>query len=96
MDEILSSKPEGVDEVRVWTDGPASQFKNEFVMAAMKLLSERCGVKLIWNFSATSHGKGPVDGIGTALKRSATDLVKTRKFIINGVADFIKQFNSQQ
>ena len=36
MDEILSSKPEDVDEVRVWTDGPSSQFKNKFVMAAMK------------------------------------------------------------
>ena len=51
MDEILSSIPEGVDEVRVWTDGPASQFKSKFVMAATKLLSKRRGVKLIWNFS---------------------------------------------
>ena len=40
MDEILSSKPEGVEEVIVWTDGLASQFKSKFVMAATKLLSK--------------------------------------------------------
>ena len=45
MDEILSSKPEGVDEVTLWTGGPASQFKNKFVMAATKQPFERHGVK---------------------------------------------------
>ena len=84
----LSSKPEGVDEVRVWTGGPDNQFKNKFVMVITRLLSERHGVKLISNFSATSHSNGPVDWIGAALKRSATNQVKTSKCIINGAADF--------
>ena len=55
-------------------------------MAAVKLHSE-----LIWNFSATSHSKRPVDGIGAALKHSATDQEKTRKCIINGAADFYRK-----
>ena len=40
MDEILSSKPEGVEEVRLCTDGLASQFKSKFVIAATNLLSK--------------------------------------------------------
>ena len=33
-------------------------------MGVLELLSER-HVRIIWNFSATSHGKGPVDGSKT-------------------------------
>ncbi|CAF1684704.1 unnamed protein product [Rotaria magnacalcarata] len=30
------------------------------------------GLKASWTFSSTSHGKGPVDGIGAAVKSRAT------------------------
>ena len=30
------------------------------------------GIPAAWTFSATAHGKGPVDGIGAALKYRAT------------------------
>ena len=36
-------------------------------MGVLELLSER-HVRLIWNFSATSHDKGPVDGSQATLK----------------------------
>ena len=89
LDEILQNIPTGITEVRIWTDGPASQFKNRFVMEAMRMLSERNGIQISWNFSATSHGKGPVDGIGGCLKRSATEKVKTRQCVINDAKDFV-------
>ena len=66
LDEILQNILSGITEVRIWTDGPTHQFKNRFVMEAMRTLSERHGIQLSWNFSATSHGKGPVGGIGAA------------------------------
>jgi len=88
--EILAKLPEGVTEEKIWTDGPASQFKNKYIIAAMKELSRNChDVKLVWNFFATSHGKGPVDGVGGTLKRIAADKVRSRQCIINGMADFI-------
>ena len=37
-------------------------------MASMPMLSAKHNVKLSWNFSATSHGKGPFDGVGATLK----------------------------
>lgn len=42
-------------------------------MSALDMLSLKHNVKLAWNFSATSHGKGPVDGIGATVKRMASD-----------------------
>ena len=86
MDELLGEIHEDATEVRVWTDGPANQFKNKYVMSAIQPLSEKHGKMIVWNFSATSHGKGPVDGVGAALKRIAANGVKTRK--INGAEDF--------
>ena len=94
LDEILKNLPSTV-KVRIWMDGPSSQFKNKFVMEGMKMLSKKYGVKLEWNFSATSHGKGPVDGIGGCLKRKATNKVKTRQCAINNVADFFKAVNKE-
>ena len=65
--EILKHKP-GIQLLKVWPDRPNSQFKNKYVMGALGMLSERHNVTIIWNFSATSHGKGSVDGIGATLK----------------------------
>ena len=62
LSEILKYKPENVCLLKVWTDDPNSQFKNKYVMGAIEMLSEMYNIKIIWNFSATSHGEGPVDG----------------------------------
>jgi hypothetical protein len=49
--------------------GPSSQFKNRFLVAAISSLQEKHKINIIWNYFATSHGKGPVDGIGGSVKR---------------------------
>ena len=41
----------------------ASQFKNRFMVAALKPLQEKHSIEITCNFFATSHGKGPVDGM---------------------------------
>lgn len=56
---------------------------------------KKYGVNLVWHFSATSHGKGPVDGICGCLKRKATDRVKTRQCVINNATDFFKAVNER-
>lgn len=38
LDEILKNLSSMVEEVRLWTDGPSSQFKNKFVMEGMRML----------------------------------------------------------
>ena len=48
-------------------------------MASMNMLSKKHNLSLTWNFSATSHGKGPVDGVSTTLKRQAMKKIQTCK-----------------
>ena len=73
-DQILSNTADEVKHIKTWIDGPASQFKNQYVMASMPMLSAKNNMKLSWNFSAASHGKGPIDGVGATLKRRAMEL----------------------
>ena len=44
---------------------------------------------MTWNFIATSHGKGPVDGVGATVKREAGPKIHTRQNI-NNLDDFEK------
>ena len=57
-DNTVVKMSENVHFLKVWTDGPNSQFKNKCVMGATEMLSEMHSIKIIWNFSTTSHGKG--------------------------------------
>jgi hypothetical protein len=43
---------------------------------------------LQWNFFATSHGKGEVDGIGGCAKRAVWQRVKARQATVANAADF--------
>ena len=88
LSEILKYKPENVRFLRVWTDGPNSQFENKYAMDPKEMLSEMYNIKIIWNFSATSHGKGPVDGVGATLKIIAADKVCRHESIITNLQDF--------
>ena len=38
--------------------------------------------KVFWNYSAASHGKGAIDGVGGTIKQVATQAVVTRKVIV--------------
>lgn len=51
--------------VEFQSDGPAQHFKQKFSLSFMTLNS----VPTAWNFSATSHGKGAIDGLGGIAKR---------------------------
>ena len=42
---------------------------------------------LSWNFSATSHGKGSINGVGATLKRQAMEKIQTRKCVINNASE---------
>ena len=40
------------------------------------------------SYFATSHGKGPVDGIGGNVKRFAEKIVRLRNFIVSNAQEF--------
>ncbi|XP_072180506.1 uncharacterized protein [Diadema setosum] len=88
LDVLLDFLPDQVTHVSIWSDGPASQFKNRYIAAAFASLEKAHKVHIEWNFFATSHGKGPVDGIGGSAKRFVWDKVRTRKHTVTDAKTF--------
>ena len=54
----------------VFTDGLTSQFKQCFSFSNLHGWKNEFNFKIVWNFFATSHGKGAVDGIGDTVQCS--------------------------
>ena len=59
-------------KVIYFSDGCAGQYKNLKNFLNLCLHEYDFGMPAEWNFFATSHGKGPSDGIGGTIKREAT------------------------
>lgn len=93
---ILKKIPKAIKVVRLWSDGPTSQFKNKFVADVMLLFERLFSIKIYWNFFPTAHGKGCIDGIGAVVKSKVRRLVATRKKIVNNAKDFVEAFNSEK
>ena len=56
----------------VYFSDPAGQYKNRQNFANLSLHKEDHQTQAEWHFFATSHGKGPCDGVGGTLKRLAS------------------------
>jgi hypothetical protein len=77
---VGSTSQHAVTEINIFSDGPSAQNKNRFMYALLdKLRTNLCLKRLTWSFFATSHGKGPVDGIGGTAKRIVCRSVLARR-----------------
>ena len=91
--EVLQdSELEGIKELKIWSDGPPSQFKNKYIAYCLLIISSVYHCHCSWNYFATSHGKGPVDGIGGALKRAVHDMVNSRRIVVTDVHSFVQAY----
>ena len=70
---------ENITGLHIWSNGPSSQFKNQYIAATLSWLQNECSIEITWNFFASSHGKGPVDGTGRAIKQLAATKLSTGK-----------------
>ena len=77
-DAVLDTVPAS-KTVCIWSDRPASQFKNRLIAAAIPVFKAKHQLTFKWNFFATSHGKGLVNGIGGSVKRDVWMQVKDEK-----------------
>lgn len=75
--------------VKIFSDGAASQFKNKFTLSNLLFFGEDFQLTAEWNFFATSHGKGAVDGVGGKLKHSVWLAVKSRRYVVNSLKSFV-------
>lgn len=60
-----------------------SQFKNKFIITSLGDIIQQLGYSSIeWNFFASSHGKGTVDGVGAVIKGKVWQITKSKKVVI--------------
>ena len=69
ISHVTSAYP-SVAVLNVSNDVVASQFTQHFLFSHVYSWEQQYHSKFIWNFFATSHGKGAVDGIGGSVKCS--------------------------
>ena len=85
---LLGQFPKTVKKVDIWSDGPSSQFKNRFIVAALPLLQQLSNLSITWNYFASSNGKGAVDGIGGTIKRHVYNSVLLRDHNVQNSKSF--------
>lgn len=91
--KLLTDMPKTVKILKIWSDGPSSQFKNKFIGAMIPQFEKEFGLKIYWNFFATSHGKGCVDGIGAIVKIIVRKHIRARDYVVNSANDFVSAFH---
>lgn len=97
LKDLKNSFPD-IEEVAIFSDGVSSQFKQRFLFSNLYLFEKLCNLKLTWNYFATSHGKGTVDGIGGAVKGSVWRRILANNEIVDSAKKFVsvaKQCNEK-
>ena len=67
----LLKKTLDLKHILYFSDGCSKQYKNKKNFLNIALHEKDFGIPADWGFSATSHGKGPWDGLAGAVKRQA-------------------------
>ena len=79
-------------EEHIYSDGPSSEFKNQYMMKLLHHASKQLSAKFTWDYFATGHGKGVVDGIGGEAKSMVRQQVlsKNKNVVAENAADFAR------
>ena len=72
-----------VQKIIFQSDGAAQQFKQKFTLCNITLYD----IPTEWHFTATSHGKSCVDGLGGSIKRKLREAIKARQCNPNSARD---------
>ena len=74
--QLIKERHPSVDTVNFQSDGPTTQYRNKTNFCMFVHFSDKQGWEsATWNMSEAGHGKGPADGIGGLIKRTADDAV---------------------
>ena len=84
--------PQNVKKLYYFSDGCAGQYKNCKSFLNLCHHKNDFGIDAEWHFFATSHGKGPSDGVGGTIKREAAK-ESLRRPISNQILTPIDLFN---
>ena len=72
-----------------WSDGPSTQFKNQYNFTNLLLHQGDHGMPADWNFFVTLHGKGENDGAGGDVKNAVWRKVLQNKAVVGDLESFV-------
>ena len=62
-----------VKTLYIASDSPTSQYRNKIKTFLTKKWAMDNEIQVFWIYTETGHGKGPMDGVGAAVKKSIKD-----------------------
>lgn len=78
-----------IKQVHYLSDSPSSQYRNASIFRIIQNHSDKFQIKATWSYFESGHGKGPCDGVGAAVKRSA-DLALKKGQLIKSAEEFFR------
>ena len=79
--------------IHFWSDGCAGQFKSKYCFQL--LTTYPLDLNVTWNYFASHHGKGPVDGVGGTIKSTVFSDVRAGKVVVNSAKEFATYADSR-
>ena len=86
--QIKVSLP-SISTVHYLTDSPTSQYRSRHIINITAHHANIFGMQCSWQYFEAGHGKGPCDGVGGSVKRSASTAIKSGR-VIQGAVDFFE------
>lgn len=86
----LKSKFPELKNVKLFSDGAPSQFKNRFTIGNLVFAKQDFDLEIEWHFFSTAHGKSSADGIGGIVKRGVYYRVLSDQWTVYCAADFVR------
>lgn len=87
LEDVKILSPQ-IHKIYIFSDNCAGQFKSKFALSNLCFFETDFNLEVEWNFFASSHGKGAMDGIGGTVKRNVWTAVKSRTVNINNAKEF--------
>lgn len=86
---LLKQMYPSLTTIHYLTDSPTSQYRNKTMFYLLAHHQEIFNdTRATWDFLEAGHGKGPCDGLGASVKRSADMDIKQGKCVIQTAEDF--------
>ena len=84
--QLKETQP-NIKSIEIYSDGASSQFKNKWTLSNIVFCKAEFQLDVSWQFFASYHGKGAVDGIGATVKQALWSAIRTREIIFQGAKD---------
>ena len=75
MVDVINLDVDKLEHLYLITDSPSDQYRNTGCAFLAKIFAGSNTIDASWIFTETGHGKGPMDGVGAAIKNAIDDAV---------------------